>query len=206
MTNYTQAALKETGFTRTTTLVYLLLCAVIQICAFYVFYCQSGRQLGDLAVTWWEKVSRGETIFARQVSCLIQLDPVHVPSRFGYDPLGDTPVTTTCKLPMNSNFELVYLVLWFWFMFVTTVTLIRLYQCIVFACSSTLRFDRLSEILEGVDELQLTTLAYDVDLFFQIESFAGEIKKLEGQQLLDVFLSPAADNSSFQLAVVKTEP
>ena len=117
------------------------------------------------------------------------------------------PVTTTCKLPMNGNFELVYLVLWFWFVFVTTITLICLLRYILYACSSSLRLVRLSVILEGVDELQLTTLAHDVDLFFQIESVAGEIKKLEGQQLLDVVLSPAADNnSSLQLSVVKIQP
>ena len=168
----------ESSFTRASALGYVITSFLFLILPFAWFpFTLSGDRFASFAIVWLRNFSDGKPLFARQVTC-------EFPRYQLFKPVTET--TATCRLPMNSHFEFIYLVLWFWFVLLAVVNLLVLVQSLLYAFSSTLRLKRLSALLKGVDKQKISELAQDPDNFFKIECCTGETVELKGQQLLDV--------------------
>lgn len=107
---------------------------------------------------------------------------------------------TTCILPLNRGFELVYLVIRLWSLLLAVASLVCLLRFLLFTCSSSLRVKRLSALLKGLDKQRISNLAEDVDVFFKLESCGAEFKELrqlpDDQQLHVVVFAAALDSQS----------
>lgn len=165
--NNLQDALKESSFTCARTGIFLLLCFFYLFGEFNAFQHLLGGRFASFAITWFANVYNGNTTFVYEVTCEIREERLHSPL---YD-------KTSCCLEMNDDFEIVYLVLWFWFMMSAVINLLCLLQYLLLTFSSKLRFIRLSEVLDSLDEQTLLVLAEDVDVFFKLESCSGKIKQ-----------------------------
>lgn len=191
LTNSLNAALEYSRFSVGKVFQHLALCVLFQALTVASFqYLLNGRFV-SFAVAWLINVYHGKSLLARNVACVI-----------GRDPLSKLMKKTTCELPRNLNFELVYLVASIWVMLLAAVTLICLLRYLLFTFCSTLRVIRLKVLLKDLDEKQITSLAEDVELFFKLETSAGEFERLNRKNLLNAVLWPAASDSSSKLAVI----
>ena len=145
------------------------------VCKFNAFQYLSGSQFGFFAFTWFENVYNGRTTFPYEINCEIKEENLTNP----------VYVNTPCDLEMNDDFELIYLILWFWLLLMLVLNLICLLEYILLTVSYGLRFGRLSALLEGMDVQTISELAKDVDIFFKFESCAAEIEELKRLHLMD---------------------
>ena len=164
--------LKRSSFSCARAGGYIFQCFLYLVCKFNAFQYLSGGQFGAFAFTWFANVYNGNTTFPYEVNCQIRdanlTNPVYV--------------STTCKLEMNDDFELIYLILWFWLLLLALMNALCLVDYLLLTFSSGLRFRRLSALLgvQGIAEL-----AKDVDVYFKFESCAAEIEKLKRHRLMN---------------------
>ena len=185
--NDSQSTPKKSGFTRAATLRYVIPSFLYLIFSrnWFQLLTMPDRRSASFAIAWLQNFSDGKPLLARQVTC--QLRQYRL-----FEPV--TTTTATCRLPMNSHFEFIYLVLWFWFALLAVVNLLVLLDCLLLAFSSTRRLKRLSALLKGVDRQKIFELAEDADAFFKIECWAGETVELKGRRLLNAAVREPSDS------------
>lgn len=177
-------ALNVSSFTCARTGIYLLLCFLYLIGEFNAFQHLLGDRFVNFAIIWFVNVYNGKTTFAYDVTCVVVRRKTHIP----FPP-------SFCHLQLNDAFEIVYLVLWFWFMLSAVINTLCLLQYLLLIASSKMRFIRLSELLKSLDRKIVEPLADDVDVFFKLETCSGSFKKVNHPN----YATFSANNSPYQV-------
>lgn len=120
-------------------------------------------------------------LFPRRVNCRVE----------AVDHLSNFPGMVDmlfCELRLNTFYESIFIVLWFYFLVLLVLMIICLVQLIVLSNSESYRLERVRKLLPSVEEQSLIRLSSDVNSYFILEALYAKLDSDRFQKLIKLLV------------------
>ena len=93
-----------------------------------------------------------------------------------------------CELKLNPFYEIIYLLLWTYFLILVILMFICLIQLIILSKSESYRLERVRKLLPTIEEQSLIRLASDLNSYFILEALYSKLDNDRFQKLMKLLI------------------